>query len=100
MSLCWGFASDTNLIPMANKNQTLIYLEDGQIINAAYNLGQYEKILNTIPNFKRVHFSYIINTSYLSKIEDKAGFLRLKSGEIIPINKNYNIDLMNEFIVK
>ncbi len=70
----------------ANKNNTILHLTNGKPITSGYNLKQFEKILEEINQFARVHRSYIVNMEHVAEINDDSLFLKLTSEEVIPVN--------------
>jgi two-component system LytT family response regulator len=61
------------------------------------NLGDYEHLLNN-NLFFRVHRSYIINISYVCRINKNEGSCELLNGKIIPIS-NRRLEAFCEFIM-
>jgi DNA-binding LytR/AlgR family response regulator len=56
----------------AKINYTIIYFDDGSNFLSSRNLGIYEKRL---PHFLRVNKSFIINQSYVQRVENEVLYL-------------------------
>ncbi|SEP66251.1 LytR/AlgR family response regulator transcription factor [Flavobacterium urocaniciphilum] len=66
---------------------TIFFLRNNEQIMACKNIGEYEELL-TFNNFYRIHHSYIVNISYILKINKKAGYYcEMKNGAMIPISR-------------
>ncbi len=71
----------------ANGNYTTVYTVNGIKYLTSKNIGDYEKDIDP-DTFYRVHYSYIINMNYVSKINKKDGaYCELSNGLQIPIAK-------------
>jgi two-component system, LytTR family, response regulator len=73
----------------ANDDYVNIYTKEGKFLKNK-TLSFYEKTLDS-SQFVRVHRSYLVNISEITKIEpyEKEGYLlKLKSGEGIPVSKS------------
>ncbi|MEZ0184728.1 LytR/AlgR family response regulator transcription factor [Flavobacterium oncorhynchi] len=72
---------------MADGKYTTISLRDGRKIVSSKNLGEYEKVLDSV-SFYRIHHGYIINIRYLVSIRKKEGFYcELVNKISIPVSK-------------
>lgn len=80
---------------MADKNYTYIYLKDKGKKTITKNLGEFEKLLNP-EKFIRIHQSYLVNISSISKIMkgDNAEIV-LESGAILPISRQKRKEVMD-----
>lgn len=78
----------------ADNNTTEFFMKDGAIINAYKTLKTFEK---TLPNnFMRVHQSYIVNTSYVSRINFGKSICSIKAvNQNIPFSKTYRENMNN-----
>ena len=86
---------------IADKNYTNIYYLDGEKNRVATTLKKYfEKIKNSKILYLRVHNSYVINVELIKEIDLPAGFLRLNTGEIIPIGEQYKFHFTNSNKIK
>ena len=85
----------------ADNNTTEFFMKDGTIINAYKTLKTFE---NTLPkNFMRIHQSYIVNTTYVSRINFGKSICALKAvNENIPFSKTYrkNMDNLKNILSK
>ncbi len=85
----------------ADNNTTEFYMKDGTITNAFKTLKTFE---NALPgNFMRIHQSYIVNTSYVSRINFGKSICALKMvNEHIPFSKTYreNMDNLKNILTK
>jgi DNA-binding LytR/AlgR family response regulator len=85
----------------ADNNTTEFYMKDGTITNAFKTLKTFE---NALPrNFMRIHQSYIVNTSYVSRINFGKSICSLKMvNEHIPFSKTYreNMDNLKNILTK
>jgi two-component system, LytTR family, response regulator len=70
---------------VAQKNYSLVYFSNGTTRLVAYNLKKLEDYLADNTLFKRVHKSYIVNTSFISNISEDGERLRLMDKTVIPI---------------
>jgi len=66
------------------KGYTKIHLNASEIITSSYNIGKFEKQLNTL--FFKCHKSYIVNLSYVNQFKNE-GYLVLSETLRIPISK-------------
>lgn len=86
----------------SDNNITDFYMYNGQVITAFKTLKSFETILPR--NFVRIHQSYILNTSYVSRINYSKGFCTLYNGqeEDIPFSKTYKskIDTLKYLLSK
>ena len=75
---------------LADGSCTWFFLDDGRKLLSSKNLGEYEKILPK-PNgqfqnrFFRIHYSHLVNLSYIQKFNRKEKFVELKTGDQIAI---------------
>ena len=75
---------------MADGACTWIYMESGRKVLSSKNLGEYEKVLPK-PNgqfqnrFFRIHYSYLINLTYIKKFNRREKYVELKDGSKIAI---------------
>ncbi|GGW43367.1 LytR/AlgR family response regulator transcription factor [Arenibacter certesii] len=78
----------------ADNNTTDFFMKDGSTISAFKTLKTFE---NSLPsNFVRVHQSYIINTSYVSRINYGKGICTLKQNKLqLPFSKSYKSNVEN-----
>ncbi|MFI0429545.1 LytR/AlgR family response regulator transcription factor [Mariniflexile sp. HMF6888] len=86
---------DEILFLRADNNTTDFHMIDGIVINAFKTLKTFESILPE--NFLRVHKSYIINSSYVSRVNYGSSKCTIKrSNHSVPFTKTYksNIELM------
>lgn len=74
---------------IADKNFTIIFFKNGQFIKSCYTILHFEKLFDDRKIFKRIHKSYIVNICSIEKIEIKGLYLKLKSGEAIPIGSKF-----------
>ena len=77
------------------KGYTKIHLEDGETITSSYNLGKFEKMLNS--NFFKTHKSHIINIDKVRHFENE-GYIILNDDYRVPIakaNKKDFLELIN-----
>lgn len=91
--------TDDILFLKADNNTTDFYLEDGKVIGAFKTLKTFEEKL---PNsFLRIHKSYIVNTSYVSRIHyGKATCSLRQCPQPIPFTKTFqeNIDRIHTIL--
>ena len=81
----------------ADGNTTEFHMNDGRIVNAFKTLKVFEELLPK--EFSRIHKSYIINTTFVSRIQfGKATCSIKKSNQDIPFSNTYLdvIQNMNE----
>jgi two-component system LytT family response regulator len=66
---------------------TKIYSKTGEVITSSESIKSYADILETHPDFARIHRSYLINKSAIVSIQRKAGNINVKmlNDEILPI---------------
>jgi DNA-binding LytR/AlgR family response regulator len=79
----------------ADNNSTDIHLNNGEMVTAFKTLKHFESALS-FP-FIRIHNSYIVNTSYISRIHTGNAVCYIKNTAIkLPFSKSYkvNIDLI------
>ena len=79
----------------ADNNSTDIHLNNGEMVTAFKTLKHFEGAL-TFP-FVRIHNSYIVNTSYISRIHTGNAVCYIKNTALkLPFSKSYkvNIDLI------
>lgn len=79
----------------ADNNSTDIYLNTGEVVTAFKTLKHFENVL-TYP-FVRIHNSYIVNSSLISRIHTGNAVCHIKNSTAkIPFSKSYktNIDLI------
>lgn len=79
----------------ADNNSTDIHLNNGEMVTAFKTLKHFEGAL-TFP-FVRIHNSYIVNTSYISRIHTGNSICYIKNTAIkLPFSKSYkgNVDLI------
>ncbi|MBC5840312.1 MAG: LytTR family DNA-binding domain-containing protein [Flavobacteriaceae bacterium] len=79
----------------ADNNSTDIHLNNGEMVTAFKTLKHFEGAL-TFP-FVRIHNSYIVNTSYISRIHTGNSVCYIKNTAVkLPFSKSYkgNIDLI------
>tara|TARA_R110002050_G_scaffold9611_2_gene34007 strand:+ start:5837 stop:6568 length:732 start_codon:yes stop_codon:yes gene_type:complete len=85
----------------ADNNTTEFFMKDGTITNAFKTLKTFE---NALPNnFMRIHQSYIVNTTYVSRINFGKSICALKMvNEHIPFSKTYreNMDNLKKILSK
>ncbi|SHJ52390.1 DNA-binding response regulator, LytR/AlgR family [Arenibacter nanhaiticus] len=85
----------------ADNNATDFYMVDGSIISAYKTLKTFE---NNLPeNFIRIHQSFIINISYISRINYGKGICTLKHNKHqLPFSKTYrnNIEFLKKTLSK
>lgn len=68
-------------------NYTHIWFETGRHMLTAKTLAEFEELLSGF-GFIRVHKSHLVNVSYIQSIRNGGStFLRLKSGEEIPVSR-------------
>ena len=85
----------------ADNNTTEFVMKDGSVVNAFKTLKTFENQLP--PNFKRIHQSYIINTTYISGISYGKSVCTLKLRNLqLPFSKSYkaNIDEVKNHLSK
>jgi len=83
----------------ADNNTTDFYMKDGNVITAFKTLKIYGNLLPT--NFLRIHKSYIINSSYVSRVNfSKSQCTIDRNITKIPFTKTYldNVKLMNALL--
>ena len=79
----------------ADNNSTDIYLNNGEMITAFKTLKHFEGVLSY--PFIRIHNSYIVNRSYISRIHSGNSVCYIKNSPVkLPFSKSYkkNIDLI------
>lgn len=93
--------TDEILYLKADNNATDFYMKDGTTISAYKTLKSYE---NQLPkNFVRVHQSYILNTTYISRIDYGKSICSIKGEKMqLPFSKSYkeNIDGLKRILSK
>lgn len=77
----------------SEKNLTFIHYFDHSTEYSSSNMKIFEKHLEPLKKFIRVHRSYIINSNYIIRIDKQAGFLKLKNNVVIPISKNFDMPI-------
>ena len=85
----------------ADNNATDFFLKDGSKVSAYKTLKTFE--LKLPDNFIRVHQSYILNSSYVSRINYGKNICALKKTNLIlPFSKSYikNIDVLKQKMTK
>ncbi|MDR6968968.1 DNA-binding LytR/AlgR family response regulator [Flavobacterium arsenatis] len=83
----------------ADNNSTDLYINNGDTITAFKTLKHFENTLP--PQFVRIHNSYIINMSYVSRIHLGNNVVYIKNSKIqLPFSKSYkkNVDLIISLI--
>ncbi len=73
---------------------TKLHLLDGSVVSSSYNLGKFQKLLNT--QFFKCHKSHIINLSKVRSFENE-GYIVLENEERIPISKANKKAFLNLF---
>ncbi len=78
----------------ADNNATDFFMQDGSTISAFKTLKTFE---NSLPsNFVRIHQSYIINTSFVSRINYGKGICTLKHHKLhLPFSRTYRSNVEN-----
>lgn len=75
----------------ASESYTIIHTLNDKKYTMSKNLGHYQELLNSHPNFYRVHYSTIINIDYIKKLtrnESNRQFLiELTSGDIFEVSR-------------
>ena len=70
----------------AQKNYTLVYLNNGEKLMAAKNLGSYEELLPDA-EFCRIHHSHIINLNFVTKYKKgRGGHIQMFDGTDIEVS--------------
>jgi two-component system LytT family response regulator len=81
----------------AEGKYTTVYTVDGTKYLTSKNIGDYERNIDQ-DTFYRIHYSYIVNMNYVTKINKKDGaYCELSNGLHIPIAKRRQ-DNFNKFI--
>jgi len=91
--------TDDILFLKADNNTTDFHMKDGNIITAFKTLKTYGALLPT--SFLRIHKSYIINSSYVSRINFSKSQCTIDSNiRKIPFTKTYldNVKVMNTIL--
>ncbi len=80
-----SFIEQNNILALEGyQGYTKIHLLDSETIVSSYNLGKFEKQLNT--QFFKTHKSHIVNLSYVKHFENE-GYIVLKNELRVPIAK-------------
>lgn len=69
---------------------------DGEIQSIAGRLSDYEKMILDIPQFIKVHRSYIINMSNMKSF-NKSSFTTV-TGEVIPVSRNIAREVQDKYL--
>lgn len=70
----------------AQKNYTLVHLNNGQKIMTTKNLGSYEELLPE-SSFCRIHHSHIVNLNFISKYKKgRGGHIEMADGTDIEVS--------------
>jgi two-component system, LytTR family, response regulator len=79
----------------AKGNYTLLYLNSGAKITISKKLKDIEEAL-PVKAFFRVHHSYVVNRSYISKYhKGRGGYLVLKEGSSLPVSSSRKDGLLD-----
>lgn len=68
-------------------HRVYVTLTDGEVLSINQKLSQLQETLGRYTEFLRCHQSYLVNLSYVEKMEDSCFFMR--DGEVIPISRNF-----------
>lgn len=79
------------------RKEIVFHLKNGETKTLTYKMGECEKQLANY-GFGRCHLSYLVNFSYIQKIEKKNIFLR-SSAKILPIGGRYYERFMDGFLI-
>jgi two-component system LytT family response regulator len=80
---------------LADSNYTELYLSNGSKIVSTRNLGEYEKIINSL-EFFRIHKSYLVNVNYITGYSNYEGnFAEMKDGRLLSISRRKVVDFRN-----
>ncbi|AIZ42764.1 LytR/AlgR family response regulator transcription factor [Cellulophaga baltica] len=85
----------------ADNNTTDVFMKDGSIISAFKTLKTFEDRLPA--SFMRIHQSYILNTTYISRINYGKSTCTIKNNSTtLPFSKSYksNIDEVKKILTK
>jgi two-component system LytT family response regulator len=78
------FESLANIIYlMASESYTIIHTASGKKYTMSKNLGHYQELLSSQPNFFRIHYSTMVNIDHIHKIAKNES------------NRQYKIELQN-----
>lgn len=81
-------STDDILFLKADGNTTEFHMNDGRIVNAFKTLKVFEKLLPK--EFSRIHKSYIINTTFVSRIQFGKSICSIKRSNVsIPFSDSY-----------
>lgn len=77
---------------------TNIFISNRKEIFSSRPLKHYETLLIEMPQFVRVHKSFIVNRDYISKIiKSQGGLLVMTNGTTIPISENHKQQVYKMF---
>lgn len=86
---------DDILFCSSQRKYTIFHFTNGKECVSSKNIGEYEKLLSPV-KFFRIHNSYIINLTYLIKIDKtKDYYCELINGELLPLAKRRREQLKN-----
>ena len=81
----------------AQKNYTVVYINNGQKILATKNLGSFEELLPP-SQFCRIHHSHIVNLSFIKKYsKGRGGHLEMEDGADIEVSVRKKDSFLERF---
>ena len=82
----------------SDNNYTIIYLDNNKKITSTKNLGYYENILKN-KSFLRIHNSYLVNLTKVSKyINSDGGKIIINNNISIPVSRSRKGLLLKLFV--
>jgi two-component system LytT family response regulator len=82
---------DQILCLIANESYTHIHTLSGKKYTMSKNLGHYQELLSTQPNFYRIHYSTIVNIDHIRKItkneSNRQYKIELKNGKLFEVSQ-------------
>ncbi|MCP9767159.1 LytTR family transcriptional regulator [Lacihabitans sp. LS3-19] len=71
----------------ASNNYTILHFSNGKKEISGYTLLVFQKLLQGMPLFKRIHRSHIVNMKYVKKVKPKESLVSLRDGTHLRISR-------------
>ncbi|WP_082391188.1 LytR/AlgR family response regulator transcription factor [Jiulongibacter sediminis] len=75
----------------ASSNYTIIHYRNGEREVSSYNLQVFEKMLEDLPSFKRIHRSYIVNMKHVTNVKSDESAVSLINGTNLRISRRSRV---------